>query len=89
MRLNGLVLRWLGALGLGLAGCATSTPNLKPPVIPEEYAVPPAEDARYSSPTVYPKGLLNQERRDPGLSGGPKVPPRVGGGPGSGLGSFR
>ena len=48
------------ALG-GALGCATSKgPNLLTPV-PEQYALPPADDARFTQPVSYPKDVLNQE----------------------------
>jgi hypothetical protein len=45
----------------GALGCASSKgPNLRTPV-PEQYALPPADDARFSQPISYPKDVLNQE----------------------------
>jgi hypothetical protein len=64
----------------------TTKPNLKPPPHPEEYTVPPADDARFSAPIEYPKGTLNQDMiKKPssdqdGPGGGPS---RFGAGPGS------
>src|SRR5262245_46134243 len=49
----------LAAVG-GRSGCATSGPNLKPP-LPERFALPPADDARFSEPISYPKDSLNQD----------------------------
>jgi hypothetical protein len=49
----------------GALGCATSTaPNLRTPT-PEQFAVPPAGDARFSQPISYPKDVLNQEPAKP------------------------
>ena len=53
--------RWLGAILLGLAGCQTAQPELKPAQQPEEFRVPPTDDPRFSSPTKYPKETLNQD----------------------------
>jgi hypothetical protein len=44
----------------GFAGCATSGPNLKTPM-PERFALPPSDDARFSEPIAYPKDTLNQD----------------------------
>ena len=54
-------MRWLGVLLLGLSGCWTTQPELKPPKQPEKIAVPPQDDPRFSQPIQYPKGTLNQE----------------------------
>jgi hypothetical protein len=77
--------KWLGGLGLALAfggavGCATTRgPDLKTPM-PEQYNLPPADDARFSQPVSFPKEVLNQEPiKAPSPTGKP------GGGPGGGL----
>jgi hypothetical protein len=44
-----------------LAGCASSDPH-KAPKHPEEFTVPPSEDARYSQPPTFPKDAMNQDR---------------------------
>jgi hypothetical protein len=45
----------------GAIGCATSRgPDLKTPM-PEQYNLPPADDARFSQPVDFPKEVLNQE----------------------------
>src|SRR5437762_1537912 len=51
------LLRWLAAAFLGAAGCY-STPNLKP-TLKEEYMIPPADDARFSSPPTFPKETMD------------------------------
>jgi hypothetical protein len=64
---------------LGMAGCASADITLKPPKHPEEIAVPPLEEARFSSPPKYPEGTLNQN--DPSKSsngpGGPGGVPNM------------
>lgn len=58
--------KWLRDVGLvaafgGAIGCTTPKgPNLLTPV-PEQYNVPPVEDARYTEPVSYPKDVLNQD----------------------------
>jgi hypothetical protein len=57
--------RWTGRLGTvallgGLAGCGSSAPNLRTPT-PEQFVLPPSDDARFSQPIAYPKETLNQE----------------------------
>ncbi|HEY1377603.1 MAG TPA: hypothetical protein VGF55_12460 [Gemmataceae bacterium] len=57
---------WLTGAGLavvlgGALGCSTSRGlDLRTPM-PEQYALPPADDARFSQPVSYPKEVLNQE----------------------------
>jgi hypothetical protein len=52
-------MRWLGVGLLALAGCETTDRNLKPP-LPEEYTIPPTDDARFSSPPNYPKDAFDR-----------------------------
>src|SRR5215207_6682514 len=65
-----MISKHLRRLGLaasfgGALGCATSNaPNLRTP-IPEQFAVPPADDSRFAQPVSYPKELLNQEPAKP------------------------
>src|SRR4051794_20940876 len=54
------VLKAMSAIA-GLSGCATSAPSLKTPM-PERFALPPADDARFSEPISYPKDTLNQDQ---------------------------
>jgi len=64
---NGLC--WLSLLMLGLAGCWTTEPSLRPPKQPEEFRTPPEDDARFSQTPSYPKNTLNQDtiKRGSGL----------------------
>jgi hypothetical protein len=73
---------------LGLAGCHTPDPPIKPPKFAEEYKLPPDADRRYSQPPEYPKDSLNKDPGPknsfgspggPGGRGGPGTP----GSPGS------
>ena len=87
MRRTPIRLRWLGAALLGLAGCTTPQPNIKPP-LKEEYTIPPSDDPRFSQPPTFPKDTLNQplKKEGPGPNSGFKGPgPR--GGMGGGMGS--
>jgi hypothetical protein len=43
-----------------LASCRSQSPNLRTPV-PEQYALPPSDDSRFSQPVSYPKETLNQD----------------------------
>jgi hypothetical protein len=79
---------WFVAVLLGLSGCQSSEPNLKP-ILAEDYTVPPEEDARFSEPPAFPKETLNSGslKKPPtaGMpSGAPKTPSRFGAGPGMG-----
>ena len=53
--------RWadLGGLGvlllLAILGCRPTESRIKPPPLREEYTLPPADDARFSAPPVFPK----------------------------------
>jgi hypothetical protein len=61
MRVRRLSELGLAAAFVGALGCTTPKgPNLLTPV-PEQYNVPPADDARYTQPVSYPKDVLNQE----------------------------
>jgi hypothetical protein len=74
----------LVALAVSMAtGCyhAPHDPN-RPPPHPEEFKLPPAEDARFSKPVQYPKNLLNTDilqsrmakkdsSKGPGMNKGP------------------
>jgi hypothetical protein len=89
MRRTRTATRWLTAALLGLAGCNTPEPNIKPP-LREEYTIPPTDDPRFSQPPTFPKETLNQPINKE-LPGGPnagfKGPgPRGSGGAGMGMG---
>jgi hypothetical protein len=45
---------------IGLAGCASTDDNARPPRRPEEYTLPP-DDPRYAQPPNFPKGTLNND----------------------------
>jgi hypothetical protein len=77
-----------------LAGCKTSTPQLKPPSTPETLASPPVGDSRYDFAN-YPKEALafntNNDQRKIGNGGGPTGPSfggPGGGGMGGGMGGM-
>lgn len=60
----------------------------RPPPHPEEFKLPPAEDARFSKPVQYPKNLLNNDvlqsrmaKKDSNKG------PGMGKGPGGGMGA--
>ena len=88
---------WI-TLGVGLAiwggvpGCATTQSELKPN-LPEEFVLPPENDARFSSPQTFPKETLNTgpvkrfttPGQQPGAGGGMRGPGKMGGA-GGGLG---
>lgn len=62
MRKTGYGLLWLGAVLLGLAGCHTPGPSLKPPEREEVYSLPPSDDPRFSNYIRYPEQVM---ARDP------------------------
>jgi hypothetical protein len=76
----------LGAALLCLTGCWETEANLRPPKQPEEYRLPPEDDARFSSPPSYPKGTLNQDYikkdKEREENNKPGFPSSHGGGPG-------
>jgi hypothetical protein len=76
---------------IGLLGCATTEPQLKPPKPPEEYNPPPDNDRRYTGPIEYPKEtmetdpLLRKAAKEkklstPGPTMSPSAQSRMGGG---------
>jgi hypothetical protein len=79
-----VTVRWLAAFLLGLAGCTTPQPNLKPPPQKEVLNVPPADDSRFSNPTPYPKDTLNTDLLRKPTGPGGQVDP-TGGRMGNGL----
>jgi hypothetical protein len=46
---------------VGMLGCATTEPQLKPPKPPEEYNAPPENDRRYCGPIEYPKDTMDTD----------------------------
>jgi hypothetical protein len=67
------VVHALAAIG-GVAGCASSGPNLRTPM-PERFALPPVDDPRFSEPIAYPRETLNQDQViKPNPAGGSKLP---------------
>src|SRR5262249_26044843 len=93
MLASGVKMRWLGALLLAVAGCTSTTPELKPPEQPEELTGPPAGDLRFSRPPSYPPETLNNtalgKKSAPGLSGsGPGGAPRSRSRGGMGMGAY-
>jgi hypothetical protein len=77
----------LATISMFAPGCMTPPhdPN-RPPKRPEEFRVPPDQDARFTKPVEYPKGLLNmdilQTRMAKNAQGGNKGP-APGGRPGT------
>ena len=79
----------LSLLLLGLTGCWTTEPSLRPPPRPEEYVLPPSDDPRFSNPVAYPKGTLFKDNLRKDSDGKDQMPAmRSGasrmGGPGGG-----
>lgn len=70
MRRIWLARRCLSALLLGLVGCTTPEPSLKPP-LREEFTIPPTDDPRFSQPVSYPKETLNNFQQKREKDGGP------------------
>src|SRR5437763_1431404 len=85
----GRIIGKLGTMTLlaGLVGCNSSGPNLRTPM-PEQYVLPPSDDARFSQPVSYPKETLNQEPIKPASTQGklPSQQPQLGPGMGGGRG---
>jgi hypothetical protein len=82
-------MRWFGVALLAWVGCRAPEPNIKPP-LHEEYNLPPAEDARFSSPIAYPKETMNQDggpRKDPNAQPGAAFKGSRGGLSSGGMGS--
>ena len=52
------VLGLLLVIHIGLSGCASTEPQIKPPKGPEEYNAPPENDPRYNKPIEYPKDSM-------------------------------
>ncbi len=79
------------AAGAGMPGCATTQSELKPN-LPEEFVLPPENDARFSNPQSFPKETLNTgpvkrfttPGQQPGAGGGMRGPGGMGGARGGG-----
>ncbi len=64
MRGKGMLLGLI--LGLvALSGCETTRRQIKPPPRPEDYKLPPEQDARYNRPPRFPKETMNANRLVP------------------------
>jgi len=79
-------LSWKGLFGLTTAlltvcGCWSSTQPLRPPKQPEEFILPPKDDAKFDQPVAYPKGTLNKDL-NPDDPNNPMKAPRFGAGSG-------
>ena len=85
------ILALLLLIHIGMSGCATTEPQIKPPKPPEEYNPPPENDKRYMGPIEYPKEtmdsdpLMKKAAKDkklgtPGPTTNPGAPSRLGGG---------
>lgn len=48
-------------VGVGLAGCETTSGQVRPPKPAEEFRDPPENDPRYSNYVQYPKETLDQD----------------------------
>ncbi len=60
---------------VGAGGCWTTESALRPPRPPEEFTVPPENDARFSAPPSFPKGtLFNESIKKPAPGGLPSGP---------------
>ena len=70
-----------------LIGCGSTGQNVRTPM-PEQFNLPPADDARFSQPVSYPKETLNQETIKPASTQGklPSQQPQLGPGMGGGRG---
>jgi hypothetical protein len=80
-----------GSAFLTSLGFGKKEPELKPPPQPEEFTVPPEDDGRFSKPTSYPDGTLNQfqlkkNQTLPGANQPAGGPSRLGVGSGTGRG---
>jgi hypothetical protein len=53
-------LKLMAAVVVAATGCSSRDIALRPPKHPEEIAVPPLADAKFSKPPLYPEGTLNQ-----------------------------
>jgi len=79
----------VGSALLTVVGWKKTEPNLKPPPHPEEFDVPPEDDARFSDPMSYPPETLKEDltkknHKDPLEGPGGPGGSHFGGGPGMG-----
>jgi len=81
MRGMRVIVRWLGAVLLAMAGCQSTDPPIKP-TIPDEYILPPRDDRRFTSPPEYPKESLDsgmfKKEQQPKPSDQTQQPTRIG-----------
>src|SRR5262249_46172627 len=75
----------LGLLLLGLCGCWTTEPTVKPPTPGPEWVLPPRDDPKFSSPPTYPK-INNDPNAQPKKELGPPGPGGMRGPAGMGAG---
>ena len=61
MRLIRDLLGVLLLIHIGMSGCATTEPQIKPPKMPEEFNAPPDNDPRYNKPIEYPKETMDED----------------------------
>jgi hypothetical protein len=79
---------WLGSLLLILAGCRHSTPDLRPPPQPDDYALPSEDEKRYAQPYQYPKNNNDPSLAPSSRGGGGLGTPGAMGGPRGGMGGM-
>jgi hypothetical protein len=60
MRRSWRGLKLMLVIAVTAVGCSSRDIAMKPPKHPEEIAVPPVEDGKFSKPPQYPDGTLNQ-----------------------------
>jgi hypothetical protein len=84
MRIARWRMRLLAGALLTLVGCQ-GPETIKPP-LHEEYILPPADDARFSSPPTYPKEVLDTEqfKKEKPKTNDPTQMPKFGGPGGAG-----
>lgn len=89
MRRTWVAIHCLGLGMLGIVGCTSTEPKLRPPPHAEVLAVPPSDDSRYSKPPAYPEETLNVDPRKnkrPNSLAPDGPPTRFGSGPAMGGG---
>lgn len=75
MRWTWVGTRVLSAGLLVLASCNSAAEKYKPPPHPEQYAVPPQDDPRFSQPIRYPANVLNKDNPKKDSDSGDGQPP--------------